>query len=133
MAADGSSSTLEKCMQTIDKEKSHNFVYDPDAMVDFQSCVQLMKPPTVDRSDNCMMAKCNLSVSCSNDCHGNSTGAIISRLLVISECKRVEVLYGKSGEYKFTKLGEVLDDSDPQVSRNNYSTWAQLLRGKPSC
>ena len=51
MAADGSSSTLEKCMQTIDKEKSHNFVYDPDAMVDFQSCVQLMKPPTVDGSD----------------------------------------------------------------------------------
>ena len=102
IAADGDTNSLQPCVRTISPKESKDFKFDPETMVDVGSCAQLVKPHSV--TD----IKCTILIS------SNNTLAF-SRLLIISESKRAEVLNGSSGEYKFTKSGELLDDSDPEM------------------
>ena len=101
IAPDGSTTSLPQCLRTI--KDSQDFKFDSETMIDVGSCVQLVKPSK--SSGN----KCNISVS------PKDISSSASRLLIISESRRVEVLSGLSGEYKFTSSGKLLDDSDPEM------------------
>ena len=102
IAANGSSNPLQASVRTISERESENFKFDADSMIDFESCAQLTKP------SNCNDKKCNITIS-------STKGLPFSRLIIISESKRAEILDGNSEEYKFTKQGELLDDSDPDM------------------
>ena len=102
IAANASSNTLQASVRTISGKESESFKFDADTMIDFESCAQLTKPP------NAYDKKCNLTIS-------STRGIPFSRIVVISESKRAEILDGNSEEYKFTKQGELLDDSDPDM------------------
>jgi len=100
VAANGSSNALQSSIRTISAKEINNFKFDADSMIDFESCAQLTKP------SNCY-EKCNLTIS--------SKHIPLSRIIVVSESKRAEICDGNTKEYKFTKPGELLDDSDPDM------------------
>ena len=100
VAANGSSNALQSSIRTISAKETSSFKFDADSMVDFESCAQLTKP------SNCHK-KCNLTIS--------SKHVPLSRIIVVSESKRAEICDGNTKEYKFTKPGELLDDSDPDM------------------
>ena len=100
VAANGSSNALQSSIRTVSAKETNNFKFDADSMVDFESCAQLTKP------SNCH-EKCNLMIT--------SKHLPLSRIILVSESKRAEICDGKTKEYKFTKPGELLDDSDPDM------------------
>ena len=102
LTADGASNSLQPSIHTVNLEESKDFTFDPDTMINFETCVQLTKPyGSTDR-------KCNISISADKPLS-------FSRVIVISESKRAEIFDGSLGEYRFTKSGELLDDSDPDM------------------
>ena len=102
LTADGASNSLQPSIHTVKLDESKDFTFDADTMINFETCVQLTKP------DNCTDKKCNISISAEKPLS-------FSRLIVVSESKRAEIFDGSSGEYRFTKSGELLDDSDPEM------------------
>ena len=100
VAANGSSNALQSSIRTVSAKETNDFKFDADSMVDFESCAQLTKP------SNCH-EKCNLMIT--------SKHLPLSRIILVSESKRAEICDGKTKEYKFTKPGELLDDSDPDM------------------
>lgn len=102
-AADGGANSLQQCIRKISVEEAKNFKFDLDTMIEFESCAQLTKPR------NCTEKKCNILLS-------SNKLVQFSRFLIISESKRAEIFNGSSGEYKFTKSGELIDDSDPDMN-----------------
>jgi len=102
MAANGDAGSLQQCIRKVSQEEAKDFEFDADSMIDFESCFQLTKPT------DCVDQKCNLMLS-SNEFNSHS------RILIVSESKRVEVFDYSSGEYKFTKIGELVDGTDPDM------------------
>jgi hypothetical protein len=78
------------------------FDFDPETMVEVESCVQLQRPfPEPDESSEKIRSQCEVIFEC---VHRNLTA---SRLVLVSQCKRVEV-YGPHGQYELTKEGVLL-------------------------
>ena len=100
--ANSCSNALQRSVRTISAKETNSFTFDADSMIDFESCTQLSKPSKGDDK------KCNLTIT-------PLKHESFSRIILISESKRAEVLEGNSGEYKFTKPAELLDDSDPDM------------------
>ena len=77
-----------------------SFEFDPETMVEVESCIQLKCPsPESDKA----LSQCELTF----ECLGQTVS--VSRLVLVSQCKRIEV-YGPSGEYQLTKEGVLLGD-----------------------
>ena len=84
---------FDKCLKT----HLGPFEFDPENMVEVESCVQLCRPPEDEGGEN----RCELTFECL------SSDLAVSRLVLVSQCMRVEV-YGAQGEYKLTKEGTLL-------------------------
>ena len=102
IGANNSPNALQGSVRTVSDIEAKNFNFDADSMIDFESCTQLTKPT------KCPDSKCNLTIS-------SAKHLSFSRIIIISESKRAEILDGNSEEYMFTKPAVLLDDSDPDM------------------
>ena len=80
---------FDKCL----KLHQGAFDFDPESMVEVESCVQLNSPENE--------KKCQVTFECL------AQNIFVSRLVLVSQCKRIE-LYSSQGEYKITKEGVLL-------------------------
>ena len=112
MSGSESEKLFEKCL----KIHFGHFEFDPETMIEVESCLQLSRPSSEIESSEIESSEIESSKTESSEkvrCKCELTfGASIpnvsvSKFVLVSECKRAEV-YGPNGEYKLTKEGVLL-------------------------
>jgi hypothetical protein len=88
---------FEKCLKT----HFGQFEFDPETMIEVESCLQLSCPASETESSEKVRSKCELTFEAS------MPNVSVTKFVLASECKRAEV-YGPQGEYKLTKEGVLL-------------------------
>jgi len=96
-----------KCVRVFDGEAAKAFRFDPDQDVELERCVQL---PHGKSSSN------GQSSSLASSLTFESLKGPIERMVVVSQCKRIEVYVGKLSEYHTTCTGEFLDSAEEELS-----------------
>ena len=96
------STGTENLLQKNLKIHQGSFDFDPETIVEVESCVQLTCPfLESDGPTEKNWSQCELTFEC------NSRNVSVSRIVLASQCKRAE-MYGPTGEYKITKEGVLL-------------------------